>query len=77
MILKTTLPELLDVLFSMISAAKLRDLADDVLDKIEDLVKNTDTPYDDMIVLRLTRIIREAFHIPDNGGPIIVHPPTE
>ena len=75
-LLLTVLPELLDILFDMISVKQLRKWADAALDALEDYVSKTQTVYDDLVVLRLTKILREAFAIPDNDDPI-VDVPTE
>ena len=62
--------KLLSMLFklvvSMATPELLRDLADTLLDVVEDAVAKSKNKYDDALVLPLCKVCRMAFSIPDN-----------
>jgi len=58
--------KLVGVLLGMLSPEQLRQVADVVLDKVEELVEGSSNPYDDMIILPMCQMIRATFSIPDN-----------
>ena len=58
--------ELLAMLFKLLKPELLIEIADKVLDLVEDKVEESSTDLDDKIILPLCEKIREAFNIPDN-----------
>jgi len=58
--------ELLGMLLKLLKPEMLIEIADKVLDLVEDRVEATSTDLDDKIILPLCKKIREAFNIPDN-----------
>ena len=53
------------VLVAQVPAEKMQDVADELLDKIEDLVDGTGTKLDDAIVGPVIARVRATFNIPD------------
>lgn len=53
------------VLMSQVPEDRVQDVADDLLDKIEDLVDGTGTKIDDAIIEPVIGRVRETFGIPD------------
>ena len=58
--------ELLAMLFKLLKPELLIEIADKVLDLVEDKVEESSTDLDDKIILPLCEKVREAFNIPDN-----------
>ena len=58
--------EALAMLLRFLSPEMLREVADKILDLVEDKVEASSTNIDDRIVLPLIEKIRETFNIPDN-----------
>ena len=52
-------------LMSYVPEEKVRDAADNLLDKLEDLVDGTGTKIDDAVLEPVFERIREMFNIPD------------
>ncbi|MCG8341364.1 MAG: hypothetical protein MI684_00800 [Chlorobiales bacterium] len=52
-------------LMSYVPEEKVRDAADNLLDKLEDLVDGTGTKIDDAMLEPVFERIREMFNIPD------------
>ena len=57
--------ELISILLKLLKPELLLEVADKLIDMIEDKVEATSTDLDDKIVLPLCEKIREAFNIPD------------
>jgi hypothetical protein len=57
---------LVSLLMRTLTPALLKDFADMVLDFVENKVAGTKSTVDDMLVLPLCGMIRDAFNIPDN-----------
>lgn len=53
------------VLINQVPGDKMQDVADNLLDKIEDLVDGTGTKIDDAIIKPVINRVRETFNIPD------------
>lgn len=60
---KTLLAEIFAIIGGMI---RDKDTQDQLLDKIEDWVADTNTPVDDWVVLPVIQGYRSAFGVPDN-----------
>jgi len=58
--------EALAMLLRFLSPEMLREVADKILDLVEDKVEASSTNIDDRIVLPLIEKIRETFNIPDD-----------
>jgi hypothetical protein len=58
--------QLINLVIGMINPELLRRLADTFLDFIEDEVVESENKIDDMIVLPLCKVVRDAFDIEDN-----------
>lgn len=57
-------------LLEMLPEEKVKQAIDTALDKIEDAVKESKNPFDDMIILPfIKKVIREPFGIDDNDDP--------
>ena len=52
-------------LVSQVPEERMQDVADNLLDRIEDLVDGTGTKIDDAIIKPVINRIRETFNIPD------------
>ena len=59
------LTRILEEIFQAIPEEMLVEAADSILDKLEDLVAESDTVIDDAVVLPLIAQIRSAFNIAD------------
>lgn len=53
-------------LLNVLSPELRADFGDMVLDFIENKVEGTKSPIDDMLVLPITKSIRDMYNIPDN-----------
>lgn len=60
------LMSLITALLGSLKPQMLKDVIDKVLDFIEDKVVASDNKIDDMVVLPLCKLIREALNIPDD-----------
>ena len=61
---------IISTLLELLPKDKVKFAVDKALDKIEDAVKESKNPFDDMIVLPfIKKIIREPFGIEDNDEP--------
>ena len=61
---------IIESLLEKLRKQAVKDAIDSALDKIEDAVKKTKNPFDDMIILPfIQKVIREPFNIPDNDEP--------
>jgi hypothetical protein len=58
--------QLINLVIGMISPELLKRLADTFLDFIEDSVVESDNKIDDMIILPMCKMVRDAFDIEDN-----------
>ena len=61
--------KLIGLLLGTLSPDLLRACADKLLDVIEDAVADSPNKIDDAAALPICKMIREAFHIPDNDEP--------
>lgn len=58
---------LYEVLEEVLSSDEAKRIIDKWLDKVEDYIKNTDTKWDDRLILPLIKkLIREPYNIEDN-----------
>lgn len=57
---------LISEFMKMVDSGVFKEMADAMLDWLEDKALSTDTKYDDMIVIPLCNTVRAAFDIPDN-----------
>ncbi len=64
-VLEPVVGAFMDVLVAQIPEDKLQDVADELLDKIEDLVDGTGTKLDDAIVEPVIAKVRATFGIED------------
>ena len=55
----------ISTLMSYVEEDKVRDAADNLLDKLEELVEGTGTKIDDAVLEPVFERIRETFNIPD------------
>lgn len=67
---------LVNALLSMISPELLRTLVDGMLDALEVKVLESGSKLDDIVVLPLIKVIREAFDLEDDAAPDPVPDPT-
>lgn len=58
--------QLLSIVMTMLGPEVIKPLLDNVLDTIEEAVKKSDNPMDNLIILPLCQTIRNTFDIPDN-----------
>ena len=56
----------IQMLLKVITEDMLKDVADMILDFVEDKVKDSSNTLDDMTVLPVVAVIRKTFGIPDN-----------
>jgi hypothetical protein len=54
------------LLLQVLTPAKVKDLVDQLLDNVEAAVINSPATMDDVVVLPLCVIIRQALAVPDN-----------
>lgn len=65
-LLKALLPTVIALLLKTMTAEKLKGYADQILDVVENAVKDSETSIDDLVVLPVINSIRATFDIPDN-----------
>ncbi len=58
--------KLIAALLKMLKPEMLVSAVDAMLDKVEDLVAESGTPIDDLLVMPLITLIRDTFNIPDD-----------
>ena len=63
--LLTILKSLISIALQFLTTEQLKKFADMAFDFIEDAVKESDNPYDDVTVLPIIKRLRKAFDIPD------------
>lgn len=56
----------IQMLLKVVSEEMLKDVADMILDFVEDKVADSSNTLDDMTVLPVVAVIRKTFNIPDN-----------
>ena len=66
--LKTILPVVINAIASFLSPEDLKKEVDDFLDRIEDKIKDSSTPYDDLVLLPIIAKLRAVADIPDDIG---------
>ena len=57
---------LLKMVMMVLKPAAITALIDKILDFVEDAVAKSETTMDDVIVLPMCKVIREALNVPDN-----------
>ena len=63
---KDSLKVVVDVAMVILTDDMIKQLADMVIDFIENNIKNSDTEIDDTVILPLISKVRSAFNIKDN-----------
>jgi len=59
----------LEALSELLTPEKMKEVADRLLDKIEDAIAKSENKYDDLLLPLIQKLIREPFNIPDNDEP--------
>ena len=60
---------LVGAMTAMLDGEQVKKLIDKAFDKVEDMVADSSTHWDDMIVLPLLKALRKALDVPDNDQP--------
>jgi ABC-type enterochelin transport system permease subunit len=60
---------LVGALQKMLNPDNFKTLMDRVFDKVEDVVKDSSTQWDDVLVLPIVEALRKALNVPDNNEP--------
>jgi len=58
--------QIINIILTLLPKDKFKELVDALLDKIEDMVANSENKIDDAIVLPLCAKVRELLDVPDN-----------
>ncbi len=67
-LLMTVLVGLIEALMENLSPEKAREVADGLLDKVEDAIVKSDNKWDDLLLPVIRKMIREPFGIEDNDN---------
>ena len=65
-LLLQVIKSLVSAMTSLLSAEQVKAVIDKAFDWVEDMVADTDTHWDDAIVLPMIKALRNALNVPDN-----------
>ncbi len=61
---------LFDQLLLVLSPEVIKKVVDAMLDKLENIIADTETKTDDKFLIPLIKLVRTTFDIPDNDEPV-------